>query len=235
MHEHLPVHPRTGLRAVGVVAGRPVWPILGGSEQAGDPPDPPAAPADSEPAAPASAEAESTSSEAGDPPTGSDDEPLGESGKKALDQERSARKQLEKQLSELAPLKKIAEALGQGDPAKGKTEIEQITERMSTLESQLSEAQLGQWRAEIAQQHGFTAEQASELRGQTREELAAHADRLKQLFPSAPEPTGQPKPDPSQGGRSGAGLNLDTQIQEAQRSGDYRKVIALQNQKLAEQ
>lgn len=28
----LPVHPRTGLRAVGVVAGRPVWPILGGDE-----------------------------------------------------------------------------------------------------------------------------------------------------------------------------------------------------------
>lgn len=28
----LPSHPRTGLRAVGIVAGRPVWPILGGEE-----------------------------------------------------------------------------------------------------------------------------------------------------------------------------------------------------------
>lgn len=27
----LPVHPYTGLRAVGIVAGRPVWPILGGA------------------------------------------------------------------------------------------------------------------------------------------------------------------------------------------------------------
>lgn len=27
----LPLHPRTGLRAVGIVAGRPVWPILGAS------------------------------------------------------------------------------------------------------------------------------------------------------------------------------------------------------------
>jgi hypothetical protein len=26
----LPIHPRTGLRAVGIVRGRPVWPILGG-------------------------------------------------------------------------------------------------------------------------------------------------------------------------------------------------------------
>lgn len=33
----LPIHPRTGLRAVGIVAGHPVWPILGGSEPAGDP------------------------------------------------------------------------------------------------------------------------------------------------------------------------------------------------------
>lgn len=35
----LPVHPVTGLRAVGLVDGRPVWPILGGSE----PPEPPEA------------------------------------------------------------------------------------------------------------------------------------------------------------------------------------------------
>jgi hypothetical protein len=43
MHESttLPTHPRTGLRAVGIVKGRPVWPILGGSE----PPEPPAPPA----------------------------------------------------------------------------------------------------------------------------------------------------------------------------------------------
>lgn len=30
MPEILPVHPYTGLRAVGIVGGRPVWPILGG-------------------------------------------------------------------------------------------------------------------------------------------------------------------------------------------------------------
>lgn len=29
---NLPIHPFTGLRAVGIVAGRPVWPILGGAE-----------------------------------------------------------------------------------------------------------------------------------------------------------------------------------------------------------
>lgn len=34
----LPVHPTTGLTALGVVGGRPVWPVMGGS---GDPVDPP--------------------------------------------------------------------------------------------------------------------------------------------------------------------------------------------------
>ena len=32
----LPVHPRTGLRAVGIVGGRPVWPIMGGAENDDD-------------------------------------------------------------------------------------------------------------------------------------------------------------------------------------------------------
>jgi hypothetical protein len=31
MQEELPVHPFTGLRAVGIVGGRPVWPIMGGA------------------------------------------------------------------------------------------------------------------------------------------------------------------------------------------------------------
>lgn len=32
----LPIHPRTGLRAVGIVAGKPVWPIKGGSGEGGE-------------------------------------------------------------------------------------------------------------------------------------------------------------------------------------------------------
>src|SRR5882757_5135524 len=31
MSKHLPVHPRTGETAVGIVAGRPVWPVKGGA------------------------------------------------------------------------------------------------------------------------------------------------------------------------------------------------------------
>lgn len=40
----LPIHPRTGLTAVGIVGGKPVWPIMGGSAPAGEPPPTPAPP-----------------------------------------------------------------------------------------------------------------------------------------------------------------------------------------------
>lgn len=196
------------------------------------PSDAPAGQPTPDPAPEATPQEPKNTPEAGDPPKG-DDEPLGEGGKKALQAEREARKQLEKQLQALAPLQKVADALGGGDPEKGTSEIEQLTERLSQHEQELATERQNRWRAELANAHGFTAEQAAELRGETREELEAHAQRLKQLFPAAP--TGTPRPDPSQGGRGGAGFDIDARIAEAQSKGDFKTVISLQNQKLAEQ
>lgn len=231
--QHLPVHPRTGLRAVGIVGGKPVWPILGGSGDA-----PPAAPAGqpNEPAAPPAGDppAGNQKPPAGDPPADAGDKPLGEGGIKALQAEREARKALERKLEGLAPLQKLAEALGAtGDPATGPTEIEQITERLANHENDLKTEREARWRAEVANEKRLSPEQASELRGATREELSAHADRLLTLFPTTPPPPGTPKPDPTQGGRGGSSVDLDTQIQEAQKNGDVRAVIRLQRQKLA--
>lgn len=140
-----------------------------------------------------------------------------------------------KELEKLKPLEKLAAALGDGQPDKGKTELEQITERLASYEKQLADANKARWRAEVASAKKLTPEQASELRGETAEEFAAHAERLLALFPTAPPPPGTPRPDPSQGGQSGNGVNLDAQIAEAQKAGDVRKVIALQRQKLNNQ
>lgn len=41
----LPIHPLTGLTALGIVGGKPVWPILGGSQPVGEPPAPVTPPA----------------------------------------------------------------------------------------------------------------------------------------------------------------------------------------------
>lgn len=180
---------------------------------------------------------------AGEPPWGSDEnfDPQkawkliqnlrSEKGVEELEKERQERQKLAEQLEKLTPLQKIAEALGQGDPEKGKTDLEQLTERLSKHEEELASEREARWRAEVANEKGLTAEQAARLVGKTKEELASDADALKALFPSVP---GTPKPDPSQGGRGGAGIDLDSRIQEAQKKGDWKTVLSLQNQKLAE-
>jgi hypothetical protein len=160
-----------------------------------------------------------------------DDKPLGPNGEKALQAERDARKQLEKDIAALAPLKAIADALG-SSPAEAKSELEQLNERLSGHEKLLATEREARWRAEIAHAAGMSPEQAAELRGSTKEELQAHAERLKTLFPTTATP-GTPKPDPTQGSRGG--VELDAQIRAAEEKGDVMESIRLKNLKFAPQ
>lgn len=138
--------------------------------------------------------------------------------------------------SRLTPLAQLSQALtGIADPAKGQSEIEQITARLTKHEAELTQERSARWRAEIAHEKGLTPQQAARLVGSSRDDLAADAEALKELFPTAPTAPGIPKPDPSQGGQGGAGPALDSQIAEAQKKGDWRAVIALQNQKFPTQ
>ena len=233
-HPHL-LHPRTGdpLRAIGRTrSGRLIWPQLGaapeppgnpgtGQPPAGDPPTPPP------PADPASPPAPPT-----DPPAG--DKPLGPGGEKALREEREARKALEKKLAALAPLEQLAEMLGGKPTGDGKTDLEQLTERLSRHEEDLASERQARWRAEIAADKGLTLQQAARLQGATREELEADAAELLTLFPATPAGPRNPAPDPSQGARGTQPPDLEAQIAAAQKEGDWRKVIALQRQKLAD-
>lgn len=179
--------------------------------------DPPAAPADPVPLA---------------PPPAAVDVPLGPAGERALAAEREARKGLERQLAELAPLKDLAKALtGGAPPPDGKTDLQVLQERLATHETDLAGERSARWRAEVAHEVGLTPQQAARLQGATKEELAADAAALKELFPTVPATPGTPKPDPSQGPR-GPGPDVDSRIAEAQKTGDWKTVIALQNQKL---
>lgn len=171
------------------------------------------------------------------PPAPPGDEPLGPAGKKALDEERAARKELEKQLASLAPLQQLAAAMAGGQkPPEGKSEVDLLNERFASYEKDLAAERAARWRIEVAQAKGLTAEQAAWLQGATQEELVASADRLLTAFPAAPAGPRTPAPDPSQGARGGApGPDLAAQIAEAQGKGDWRTVIRLQNSKLANQ
>lgn len=188
------------------------------------PPGDPAPPAPTTPPTPAPARP-------ADPP---DDKPLGPAGEKAFREEREARKELEKKLAALAPLQKLAEAIGGGgqQPPGGKTEVELLNERFAELERVAGDERAARWRIEVATAKGLSAEQAPWLTGTTREEFEASADKLLAAFPAGPR---TPVPDPSQGARLGAtGVDIAAQVAAAVKAGDWRKAAALEKTKLAE-
>jgi hypothetical protein len=190
------------------------------------------APATPEPTTPPAGATPPATTPTPEPPK-PDDKPLGPAGEKALREEREARKALEKQVADLAPLKRIAEALGAGKPeAAGKSEVELLSERFAQHERALAEERAARHRAEVAHEKGLTPAQAARLQGGTREELLADADALIALFPAATTATpGTPKPDLSQGAR-GAGPDIDALIRDAESKGNVREAIRLKNQKL---
>lgn len=191
----LPVHPTTGLTAIGLRRdGRPIWPVLGGDGTT--PPPPGVPPVPGTPPAPG-----------GDPATPpAEDKPLGPAGERALQAERDARQALEK---ELAPLKQLAAALSGGKTPAGKTEIELINERLAAQDKVIADQAVALLRSEVGDTKKLTKEQAALLVGATREELIAHADKLIAAYgTAAADPnsrtTRTPRPDPAQGAQPGA-------------------------------
>lgn len=172
-----------------------------------EPTDPPAPPADP-PAEPA------------DPPAD-----LGDAGKKALEAERQARKAAEAAAREAQ--KKVKEY-----EDRDKSEAEKAQERAEAAEKRAADLELENSRIMVAVEKGLTPAQAKRLVGSTREELEADAEQLLKDFPA---PTGdgprRPAPDPSQGVKPQS-VGNDALIAEARAKGDYRTVIALENQKL---
>jgi hypothetical protein len=162
-----------------------------------------------------------------------DDKPLGPAGERALRAEREARQELERRLAGLAPLQALADALKSGTPAAdGKTDVELLNDRFAQHERDLAAERTARLRLEVAADKGLNKQQAAWLKGATAEELAASADELLASFPAAPAGPRNPAPDPTQG-QTGAPVDLDAQIADAQKNGDWKKVVSLQNQKLA--
>ncbi len=125
-----------------------------------------------------------------DKPTPTPDE-LGDAGKKALDAERKARKEAERQLAEVAArLKEIDD--------QDKSDNEKLTERLTTAEKLAADAEVRAMRAEVAHSKGLTPGQAKRLAGTTVEELEADADELIETFGAVdgdrPAPTNRPIP-----------------------------------------
>ena len=171
----LPIHPRTGLHAIGITGDRPVWPVIGGAED------------DSPADAP---EADDTEDTPGDDKTGEDPK----SKPEPFDPERHAadlRKKnaenlkLRKQLKDLEPLAKKAKELEDAN----KSETERLTERSTSAETRATKAETDYRRLNIALDKapdGMSKKQvrsiAARLHGETDEELEADAEELFSMF-----------------------------------------------------
>lgn len=152
----LPVHAVTGLRAIGVINGKPVWPIMGGSSD-----EPPAVTPEAPPVPTA-------------PAAKPDPETLGEPGKAALESERKARKEAEKAAKDFeAKLKAIED--------KDKSELEKAQARIAELEKEHGTERAQRLRLQTATEHAIPAEYLDLLTATDEESLQAQAEKIAAL------------------------------------------------------
>lgn len=173
---NLPIHPVTGLQALGFTKRGPIWPVIGASEDppAGDPP-------------------------AGDPPAG--EPPEGKTFTQAdLDRiigERLARENI-------SDLKAAADELAKIKDGE-KTELQRLQDQFATesqarqeAESKALAAELERTKISIAAAKGIPITSAGRLTGTTAEEIEADADKFLADF--GPK---TPLPNPQQGNGGG--------------------------------
>lgn len=185
-------HPRTGklLRPVGVVAGRPVWPILGaedagagggdgGNGDGGKPAEEP------KPKPPA-----------GDKPA---DKPAGKSLDEITDPD--VLRDLARQRAHEAANWRSQYRETEGDAAKWREaqeaerpELERVTSRAERAEATLKDTQTTVARLEVALEKGLTMSQARRLVGSTKEEIEADADEVLRDFGTRADQESKPRP-----------------------------------------
>lgn len=216
----LPVHPRTGLRAIGLRRnGQPIWPVRGGSGDGDDSDN--------------GDDGDDTEPDDGDG-EGGDDKPLGPAGEKALEAEKDKRRKAQ---SSLRPWAALARELGVKTPdevkaliaGKKKTggEVDQVDpeqiRREARAEAQretLNDRVLDKIEAK-ARRFADPADAAALLLREhgvddfldgARIDADAIAEALDELLEKKPylaaaaetKARKGPKPDPSQGSRGGA-------------------------------
>lgn len=202
-------HPLTGLPLPPVgyrKNGSPIWPIMGGSEEAGKP----EVPKEVDPAEGAKPEAA---------------EELGDAGKKAIDEERKARKAAEKQANELkSKLQELEDA--------GKSEAEKQADELARAKRELAETKAERERLAVANATGIPAE----LLAGPGEDLESFAERLKEWRGepvTPPEPSAVVSTIGQHPNETHANIPLDAQIAAAEQAGNRDLVSLLKARKLA--
>lgn len=242
MHEILPVHPVTGLTALAVIGGRPVWPVMGGDGTNDGDTNPPTE--GNEPDEPGENQnnGEVDSSSDGDD---GDENALGDAGKKALDatkakwkSERDRRKELERQLAEATRPK------GEGDeptPDQIRADAEQAATAKANkriIRAELKAAATGKL-ADPSDVNHFIDLDAFDVNDQGDVDPDDIAEAITDLLERKPHLAAGPKRRFQGSGDGGAGRTskpkgLDDQIRDAEKAGNIGLSLRLKQQKLAQ-
>lgn len=172
MPQPLPVHPRTGLTALGFGKRGPIWPVAGGSEDhdaGGD------AGGSGDKGTDSKTGGDAGSADRGFPPNTKTEDM--DDAQKAAYWKFHARKNEDalKKLGDVTALKAAATELEQIKAAR-KTEAEKLAERAEQAEKRAADAELRMLKREIAEEKGIPLAQADRLRGDTREAIESDAE-----------------------------------------------------------
>lgn len=185
LHLDLPVHPTTGLTAIGLRRnGTPIWPVIGGSGE-GDQPAEPVAEAP-------------TDKPADGPPTDKPDaKPADPKPTDTVEFWKAKARDWE---SKSKSNSEAAKRLAQIEEA-NKTAEQKAAEAHAAAEKRAAEAERALMRFRVAAKAGLDADLAERLRGESEDDLLADAELLKaKLTPTQPVKH-VPKPDSSQGAK----------------------------------
>lgn len=142
--------------------------------------------------------------ETNSPATGDDKEKkstdqLGDAGKKALEEERRARREAEARLKELEPIAARAQELEDAQ----KSNEEKLAEKVNAAEARARKAEIDLCRYRVALKKGLTETQARRLVGDDETAMETDADELLEAFGAKkdvdkttdrePPATGRPK------------------------------------------
>lgn len=217
-HITLPIHPRTGLTALGILpSGKVVWPTMGG-DGTGDGGDGQGGNAGA--GQPAGGDGGQGGGDGGQNNGGAGERTFGQADVDRIVQQRLARER--EQYADYADVKAKAEELDKIREAE-KTDLEKLQGQYEELLGKAARTEQALRISRAASKHGLSAEAAAFLHGETDEEVEAAAEKLAALT----NPTGGAgggtnngdgnngnsnaggrRPDPSQGqGSSGDGAS----------------------------
>lgn len=159
-------------------------------------------------------------------PVAPEGDQLGDTGVKALQAERDARKKAE------ADLKAMRQQIEDSQ----KSAEQKAAEALAAAQASANEAAAKALRYEVAAEKGLDLALAARLTGSTKEELEADADALMALIPKAPEatppapPTGPTVPGQQPGGTQTPALVTQSDLDALAAAGKHSEINKLRRE-----